>query len=244
MARLPRVEVPGVPLHIVQRGNNRSACFFGDIDRRLYLRCLANAAADRGCAIHAYVLMSNHVHLLVTPRVQGAASALLQDVGRRYARIVNEVQGRTGTLWEGRFRSSLIDSERYLLTCHRYIELNPVRAGMVREPGEYPWSSHRFYAFGTPDKVVTPHGQYLALGGSVQERASAFRHIFGDAPTNADIQRLRESLNKGWALGSARFLEEMKVKLGRSVQPPKRGRPKKVDTGANEKAADQREMLF
>ena len=244
MARYPRVEVSGVPLHIVQRGNNRSTCFFGDLDRRLYLKCLALAAAGRGCDIHAYVLMGNHVHLLVTPNAPGAASAMLQDVGRRYVCIVNKAQGRTGTLWEGRFKSSLIDSERYLFTCHRYIELNPVRAGMVRDPGEYPWSSHRFYASGAPDKVVTPHRQYLALGNSGPERAMAFRRLFGDTMEQTDLERLRISLNKGWALGSQSFLEEMGQRLGRPVQPPKRGRPKKVDERADSASRDQREMLF
>ena len=137
MARPPRLDLPGVPQHVIQRGNNRAACFFGDADRRFYLKCLAEAAARRGCAVHAYVLMSNHVHLLTTPTERGAVAAMLQDLGRRYVRIINTIHGRTGTLWEGRYRSSLVDSERYLLICHRYIELNPVRAGMVSDPMEY-----------------------------------------------------------------------------------------------------------
>ena len=134
MPRPPRLELPGVPLHVIQRGVNRTACFFGDADRRFYLKCLGKAAAARGCAVHAYVLMTNHVHLLVTPGEAGAAGAMMQDIGRRYVRVINTVHGRTGSLWEGRFKSSLVDSEGYLLTCHRYIECNPVRAGMAAQP--------------------------------------------------------------------------------------------------------------
>lgn len=148
MARPPRLEIPGVPLHVIQRGNNRAACFFGDIDRRFYLRCLAQSAVRRGCEIHAYVLMTNHVHLLVTPSEAGAVGAMLQDVGRRYVRVINTLHNRTGTLWEGRFKSSLVDTETYLLSCHRYIELNPVRAGIVTHPAAYPWSSYQHYAAG------------------------------------------------------------------------------------------------
>src|SRR5512147_2983635 len=114
MARPPRLELPGVPLHVIQRGNNRTTCFFGDADRRFYLTCLARAAAARGCSVHAYVLMTNHVHLLVTPRAEGAVGAMMQDIGRRYVRVLNTLHGRTGSLWEGRFKSSLVDSESYL----------------------------------------------------------------------------------------------------------------------------------
>ena len=170
MARLPRLEIPGIPLHIVQRGNNRGFCFFGDLDRRFYLRCLVEAAGRRGCAIHAYVLMSNHVHLLVTPEEPGAAAAMLQDVGRRYVRIVNTIHGRSGTLWEGRFKSSLVDSETYLMTCHRYIELNPVRAGLVRRPEDYLWSSYRHYALSVPDRTITEHSTFLGLSADPAER--------------------------------------------------------------------------
>lgn len=162
MARPPRLELPGVPLHVLQRGNNRNACFFGDADRRFYLRCLAEAAARRGCDIHAYVLMGNHVHLLLTPQEAGATSAMLQDVGRRYVRVINNIHNRTGTLWEGRFRSSLIDSESYLVVCHQYIELNPVRAGMVGGPADYPWSSHLHYRGARTGSFITPHPLYLA----------------------------------------------------------------------------------
>lgn len=244
MPRPGRIEVPGVPLHVVQRGNNRLACFFGDLDRRFYLKCLAEASVARGCEIHAYVLMSNHVHLLITPRQPAAASAMLQDVGRRYVRNINAIHGRTGTLWEGRFKSSLIDTERYLFTCHRYIELNPVRAGIVSRPGDYPWSSHAHYADGVPNRLLTPHRLFNELGASAFSRMAAFRAMFADAMPEGDLERLRIAVNKGWALGSDQFMDEMQRHLGRAIRPPRRGRPSKDREDAGKSADDQREMLF
>jgi len=178
MPRPPRLDLPGVPQHVVQRGNNRTECFFGDTDRRFYLKCLAESAARRGCEVHAYALMSNHVHILATPNASGAIGMMMQDVGRRYVRVINTLHARTGTLWEARFRSSLIDSENYLLVCQRYIELNPVRAGIVTDPAAYPWSSHTYYASGRANRLVTEHDVYLRLGSSAAERRSAYLSLF------------------------------------------------------------------
>ena len=178
MARPPRLELPGVPLHVVQRGVNRGACFFTDADRRFYLKCLAKFAARRGCAIHAYVLMSNHVHLLVTPERVGAVGAMLQDLGRKFVRVINTLHGRTGTLWEGRFKSSLVDSDTYLLVCHRYIELNPVRAGIVEHLDAYPWSSYAHYAQGAPNPLITEHPLWRGLGRTDADRHAAYRELF------------------------------------------------------------------
>src|SRR5438067_1746596 len=178
MPRSPRLELPDVPQHVRQRGHNGADCFFGDADRRFYLKCLAEAAARRRCQIHAYVLMTNHVHLLVTPSAPGAIGAMMQDVGRRYVRVINTIHGRTGTLWEGRFRSSLIDCENYLLTCHRYIELNPVRAGLVADPASYRWSSHLHYVADRYDGLVNRHPVYQSLGLSANERRAAYRSLF------------------------------------------------------------------
>lgn len=244
MPRPGRIEVPGVPLHIVQRGNNRSACFFNDLDRRLYLKCVAEASVARGCEIHAYVLMNNHVHLLATPRRPGAASAMLQDIGRRYVRNINSLHERTGTLWEGRFKSSLIDSEQYLFTCHRYIELNPVRAGIVGNPADYPWSSHTYYAFGSPNRLVTPHRLFSDLGTSAPSRMAAFRAMFRDALREEDLARLRTAVNKGWAVGSDQFMDGVERQLGRSIRPQRRGRPGKDQVDAGDSTGDQHEMLF
>lgn len=225
MPRPPRLEIPGVPLHVIQRGNNRAACFFGDIDRLFYLKCLAQAASRRNCAIHAYVLMTNHVHLLVTPGETGAVAATLQDVGRRYVRVINTLHGRTGTLWGGRFKSSLVDTEAYLLTCHRYIELNPVRAGLVGDPEDYLWSSHGHYAGGGTNNLVTEHPVFLGLGATRTERQAAFRQLFRADLDDATIAKIREAANAGCALGSETFLESIEARVGRPVRPPKHGRP-------------------
>lgn len=225
MARLPRLELPGVPIHVIQRGNNRAACFFGDIDRRFYLKCLRQASARRHCAIHAYVLMSNHVHLLVTPNERGSVAAMLQDLGRRYVRVINAIHGRTGTLWEGRYKSCLVDSENYLLTCHRYIEMNPVRAGLEKRASAYAWSSHIYYAFGKPDALITPHPVFMRLGNDVPERRAAFRSLFDEQLDESTLERIRYAANTCSALGSESFLKETEALVGRVVRPPKRGRP-------------------
>jgi len=204
---------------VIQRGNNRAACFFNDVDRRFYLKCLARSAARNDCAIHAYVLMTNHVHLLVTPRGRGSVSAMLQDLGRRYVRVINTIRGRTGTLWEGRFKSSLVSTEAYLLTCHRYIELNPVRAGMVAEPSAYPWSSHAHYAGGRSDDLIAEHAAFLGLGGTADERRAAFRELFRDALDEKTLAHIREAVNAGCPLGAS-----PPRKRGRPVKPiPERG---------------------
>lgn len=228
MPRPPRLELPGVPLHVIQRGNNRAPCFFGDLDRRFYLKCLGESAAKCGCAIHAYALMTNHVHLLVTPEENGATAAMLQDIGRRYVRAFNTAHRRTGTLWEGRFKSSLVDTERYLLTCHRYIELNPVRAGLVPHPGDYPWSSHRHYAAARPDGLITEHPSFLSLGNGPVERQQAFRALFLHELDQKTLAEIREAVNAGCALGSESFVAAVQAKLGRSVRAPRLGRPTKI----------------
>jgi putative transposase len=230
MPRAPRLELPDVPLHVVQRGNNRAACFFGEIDRRFYLKCLAGAALARGCAIHAYVLMTNHVHLLVTPSEAGAVGAMMQDVGRRYVRVINGLHGRTGSLWEGRFKSSLIDSENYLLACHRYIELNPVRAGMVSHPSEYAWSSHGHYGNARTNAIIAEHPEYRRLGMNAEECRAAFRSLCDEPLQQHVIDQIRTAVNTESALGSEKFMQYTEEKLGRSVRVPKRGRPAKVVT--------------
>jgi putative transposase len=231
MARSPRLDLPGVPQHVIQRGNNRAGCFFGDADRRFYLKCLEEAALRRGCAVHAYVLMSNHVHLLVTPVEAGAVSAMLQDLGRRYVRVINTIHDRSGTLWEGRFRSSLVDSENYLLICHKYIELNPVRAGMVRDPADYPWSSHTHYMGLRVSPMITEHPVYLRIATRDSARRAAFRSLFAIALQEEILTRIRTAANTDSALGSEIFMNDAEAMLGRSVRAPARGRPTKVVTG-------------
>jgi putative transposase len=177
MPRKPRFFLSGVPVHVVQRGNNRQAIFFEAGDYRAYHGWLKAGARRYRCAIHTHVLMTNHVHLLITPEDAQAVSRMMQYVGRRYVPYINYEYGRTGTLWEGRFKSSAVDSQAYLLTCMRYIELNPVRAGMVKAPGDYRWSSYGANALGDSDDLVTPHGLYTALGADGEARCEALSCI-------------------------------------------------------------------
>lgn len=225
MARRPRLELPGVPLHVIQRGNNRAACFVADGDRQLYLKCLGDAATKYGCAIHAYVLMPNHVHLLVSPERAGGVALVMQDVGRRYVRIFNDVHKRTGTLWEGRYKAAMIDSEQYLLVCQRYIELNPVRASLVAGPADYRWTSYRYYAHGIRNPLVSPHELVQRLALNDDERRDAYRDLFREPLAQHLIDRIREATDKGWPLGADAFVARVEQALGRPARPPKRGRP-------------------
>jgi putative transposase len=214
MARQPRAVVPGVPVHFVQRGNNRAVAFRDGADFASYRDALLEASREYGCAIHAYVLMSNHVHLLVTPGESTSLSRMMQYVGPRFVRAVNRRYGRTGTLWEGRYRSSLVDSERYVLTCARYIELNPVRAGMVGTPREYRWSSHRHNAYGECDSLVTHHSAYLALGRRAAERRGAYRALFDRPVEPLLIDAIRRAVRRGDITGDAAFREHVELALG------------------------------
>ena len=227
MARLPRFFLPGYPLHVIQRGNNRAALFGKDADYATYLEWLREAAYRHGCAIHAYVLMTNHVHVLATPEHPASLAKTFQSLGRRFVQYVNATYGRTGTLWEGRYRATLIDSEEYFLTCCRYIELNPVRAGMVSHPREYRWSSYQFHATGHPNSLLTPHGIYRQLGHSATERQKGYRELFRHHLSGETLDAIREATNKAWVLGSDRFKARLGKKIDRRVAPLPRGRPPK-----------------
>jgi putative transposase len=174
MPRKPRFYLPGIPAHVIQRGNSRQAVFFSDEDYTAYLDWLKEGAEKHGCALHAYVLMTNHVHLLMTPQTRDAISKTIQFVGRHYVTYINHTYGRSGTLWEGRHKGCLISSEEYLFSCMRYIEMNPVRAGMVDTPAEYPWSSYRWNATRKENEMLVPHPDYRALGHDSQDRAQAW----------------------------------------------------------------------
>ena len=206
MPRRIRIRLPGYTYHVIQRGNNRAACFGGEGDRVLYLGLLEELARKEECAIHAYVLMTNHMHLLVTPRQPGAVSKLMQHLGRRYVPHFNKGHGRTGTLWEGRFKSCAVDSGSYLLRCHRYIELNPVRAGMVRSPGDYLWSSYRANAEGLPSTFLSIHPCIEALGREGPMRRENYRRLFEVALSETELIKIRTSCNTGVPLGSPDFV--------------------------------------
>jgi putative transposase len=221
------LRIADMPLHLIQRGNNRGACFFAEADYLVYLQHLRELAARFACSVHAYALMTNHVHLLLTSRESDGASNLMKHLGQRYVQYVNRCYKRSGTLWEGRFRSSIVQMENYLLRCHRYIELNPVRAGMVEHAADYPWSSFRANAIGNADRIVTPHPAYLALATDDALRRAAYLEIFRNAVDADELEQIRSAGNAGYALGNERFRKEIALALGRRAGPGKPGRPPK-----------------
>ncbi len=230
MARLPRFVIPGQPQHVIVRGNNRDPIFYADQDYRFYLDKLKQASDQHACDIHAYVLMTNHVHLLVTPQTEQGIGKMMQMLGRYYVQYFNYTYERTGTLWEGRYKATLIDTENYLLTCYRYIELNPVRApDMVGHPSEYPWSSYRYNALGKPDQLVTPHLEYRRLGKTAAERQAAYRALFKTRIAEKTLEEIRAATNKAWVLGSERFRAKIDQLQQRQTAPKARGGDRKSE---------------
>ncbi len=230
MARLPRPDLAGIAQHVVQRGNDRLPCFYDDDDRRRYLAALRHVARRYSCLIHAYVLMTNHVHLLATPATTGAISRMMQTLGRLYVADFNARHRRTGTLWEGRYRSCLVGGARYVLACHRYIELNPVRAAMVAQPVDFPWSSHAANATGKHDPLLRPHTDYRALGESSEQRQTAYRALFDEVLSQQQVDEIRVYIQQQRALGDDRFQAAVERKLGRCAiaRPAHRPRAEKA----------------
>ncbi len=225
MARLPRLTLPGYPHHVIQRGNNRQPIFISDADRRVLL-ALWNEYADKfHVAVHAYVLMGNHFHLLVTPGSESGLPQMMQAVGRRYVRHFNDAHGRSGTLWEGRYRSTLIETERYLLTCMAYIDLNPVRAGLVTQARDYPWSSHGHHIGLWRDRLITPHALLWELGNTPFAREAAYADLVRGGLQAEEQKTLTDATLKGWALGSADFLIDLQRRTERRATPLQAGRP-------------------
>jgi len=228
MPRRARLTLPTVPLHLIQRGNNRQVCFFADEDYRFYLDWLTEYAGKTGCRVHAYVLMTNHVHLLVSADRAEAPGALMKAIGQRYVQYVNRTYRRSGTLWEGRFRSCPIQEESYLLACQRYIELNPVRAGMVAHPADYRWTSYRANAQGEADGLAEPHPLYEALGLDATGRQAAYRELFRYELEPGLVDEIRRATNGNFALGNELFAAQVAAALGRRAAPGKSGRPRKA----------------
>ena len=225
MPRRARLLVPGVPVHLIQRGNNRSACFYANEDYRFYLEHLAEQAAKHDCALHAYCLMTNHVHLLTTPRHEDSLGQFMKALGQRYVQYVNRTYRRSGTLWEGRFRSCLLQEEAYVLACYRYIELNPTRAAMVAHPAEYRWSSYRGNAQGEANALLTPHPLYRSLGSDGDERQANYRELFRFELDLGLVDEIRLATNGNFALGNPLFIAQIEQALGRRVTRGKPGRP-------------------
>ncbi|MBW8311493.1 MAG: transposase [Rhizobium sp.] len=225
--RRPRLDIPGIPLHITHRGVNRAAVFRDDEDRQTYLLALSEAAAGNGVEVHGYVLMGNHVHLLASAAVRGGPARMMQALGRRYVRRHNDRHARTGTLWEGRFRSFPVDTDRYLLNCLAYIELNPVRAGLAVKAEAFPWSSVQHHLGLRVDPWVTPHPVFLALASADALRVSLWRHRLADAAlASADTDAIREHTRKEQPLGSEAFQEALSALTGRRLVVAGPGRPR------------------
>lgn len=213
-----------MPQHVIQRGNNRMAMFAAPSDYRLFHQYLVAACKEHGCRVHAYVFMTNHVHLLVTPSSANAIPLVMQDVGRRYVRRFNDTYGRTGTLWEGRYKATIVETQQYFLVCQRYIELNPVRAGIASAPDDYPWSSYRVNARGGRDPLVIAHECYIALGSTAEERRRAYRRICRDAIPADLLTEIRDATNGRRALGSKQFRDEVAKMLQQRVEHASKGR--------------------
>jgi putative transposase len=228
MARLPRLTLPGHPHHIIQRGNNRQAIFASQADYQTLLNLLLENAQKFKVAIHAYVLMPNHFHLLATPETADGLPQMMQAVGRRYVRWFNDAQGRSGTLWEGRYKSTVIDTDQYLLTCMAYLDLNPVRAGLAGQAADYAWSSHGHYIGQRVDKLITPHALVWALGNTPFAREAKYAELVKGGISASQQVQLTDSALRGWALGDDDFVEKLQDLTQRRVSKAAAGRPFKV----------------
>ena len=227
MARLPRFVIPGQPQHVLQRGNNRETVFVADEDYQYYLSILKEACQKYPCDLHAYVLMTNHIHMLITPHAENNISKVMQSLGRYYVKYFNSQHRRTGTLWEGRYKATLLDSEQYLLVCSRYIELNPVRASMVSRPEDYPWSSYHSNALGEEDKLLVAHNVYQALGRDHEQRYSNYRALFTHNVSEKELVNIREATNKAWVFGNDKFRDQIEKLTHRQAGPKSKGGDRK-----------------
>ncbi|MDE2416657.1 MAG: transposase [Burkholderiales bacterium] len=225
MARLPRLTLPGLPHLVIQRGNNRQSIFEKTADYQTLLDLLAENASKYRVAVHAYVLMQNHFHLLVTPQTGEGLPLLMQSVGRRYVRYFNDTHHRTGTLWEGRYRSTVIEAETYLLACMVYFDLNPVRSGLASQAGDYPWSSYSHYSGQHVDKLISAHPLVWALGNTPFAREAAYTQMVRAGISAVQQKTLTDATLSGWALGSQIFVEELQKNTPRRLTKSRAGRP-------------------
>jgi putative transposase len=251
MPRLQRIMAAGFPQHVLQRGNNREDCFFAEADYAAYLHWLERAARTYRVAIHAYVLMANHVHLLVTPDLEGGVSRMMQYLGRHYVQYINKTYGRSGTLWERRFHASVVETEAYLLTLHRYIELNPARAGIVKAPEQYKWSSAKDHLAPMENPLIVDHDVYMRLGATPSARARAYGALIEEPLEEEALSQIRTAARQGGVLGSDRFKEQIEIQLGRRVRLGRPGRkPKQLDApeageaSSPEARVDARPLVF
>jgi len=229
MARPPRLSLPSHPHHVIQRGNNRQPIFLEEKDYEVFLDCLREAKRKFGARLYAYVLMTNHVHLLIEPEREGDLGRFMQSVGRRYVRYFNDAHSRTGTLWEGRFKSALVSRDEYLIMCSRYIERNPVRAGMVAHPRDYRWSSYHRRALGQSDDLLEDDPWYAGLGKTEVQRSQVYHDWLETSCTEAEWDHIRKATQQGRVVGSDTFQNEMGSRVGRRLNGETRGRPKRLN---------------
>ena len=226
MPRTARLILAGYPHHVIQRGNNKCACFYSNQDYQSYLNWLQDYANQCDCLIHAYVLMTNHVHLLISPQSSDGLGSMMRKLGQRYAQYINRTYQRTGTLWEGRYKSCITQEQNYVLSCYRYIELNPVRAGIVDHPARYRWSSYRVNAQGEKSKLISAQTCYDCLGTNVVTQQKAYRDLFRVHLDDDRLSEIRKATNGNYGLGSDKFKEDIELMLGRRARPGKPGRPR------------------
>ncbi|MDB5772025.1 MAG: transposase [Burkholderia sp.] len=228
MARLPRLIVPNQPHHVIQHGNDRQQIFRDAADHAIFLNWLREASRQFKVAIHAYALMPDHLHLLATPSDESGLGRMMQWIGRHYVPYFNQKYGRSGTLWQGRYKATVIESERYFMACSAYIELNPVRTGLTYAPQDYPWTSYAHHVGIHLNPVITDHALYWALGNTPFSREAAYRNLLEQGLTADEVLAVTEATRKGWALGSDKYKAQLEKTINRRVQPAKRGRPARL----------------
>lgn len=238
MARLSRIVIPNQPLHIMHRGNNRQALFKSDEDMMRIKEDIALSLLKSQCSLHAYVIMSNHIHLLITPENKAQLAIFMQSLANRYVRYFNAIHQRTGTIWEGRFKSCLVDSEQYLFTLHKYIEMNPVKAGMVGNVADYQWSSYRHNALGQTDPLITEHLLYQALGDDLAQRNECYKALFDTINISEQQNKITEATMRGEVYGSARFHEKISQLISRTTKLSAHGGDRKSEEYKKIKLAD------
>jgi putative transposase len=236
MPRRARLMLAGMPVHITHRGNNRQECFYQDSDRAFYLFHLRRLLPRAQCSLHAYCLMSNHVHLLLTPAAIDSCARLMKGVAQLHTQYVNRTYGRSGSLWEGRFHSCVVQSQDYLLNCYRYVERNPVDARVCAHPGEYEWSSYHTNAGGIFDAAITQHAEYLALGGTVDSRRAAYCELLAVPLDPKTVDEIRDATNGNFALGNEKFKRLVSIALGRRAYRAAPGRPSQRTTSDKDQA--------
>lgn len=229
MARKPRLLIADIPYHVLQRGNNKNVIFFSEQDYTFFLDVLQEAKSKHPCYIYSYCFMKNHFHLLIEPKEKDNISLLMKLLGAKYVHYINRTYKRTGTLWEGRYRCSMIDRELYFLTCLRYIEMNPVRAGIVSLPELYRWSSYRVRAFGENNQIIDLDPWYKGLGKDAQERQFIYRKFFRNSLPDSNLDLIREKTNRNRIIGDTYFTEQIEKIIGRKVIIREPGRPRKTE---------------